>query len=265
MLIKQTKRSVDLRDINFKLGKVSGGTFSTNLSNQKVDTREIVDCVTITTSNITLSGNQTINGVTTINGSVVLVNAQTDPKDNGIYISDASSWGRVSNDLNDIKLIKIIDGDFNSYFYTLLNEPIEIGVSDINYSVLFEPNQSTILSTTLTFDTADLNTGSGAYFELMPGVSGKSILCLSMLLEVTTSGATCSGNAIIKYENAAGFIYTLTAGNLAGTDTRYAEVVKYDGTANNVFNLGDGIGFDHPALTATGTINGTLHLTYRLI
>lgn len=53
-------------------------------------------CVVATTSNITLSGEQTLDGVTT-SASRVLVNGQTLPQQNGIYVSAAGAWTRATD------------------------------------------------------------------------------------------------------------------------------------------------------------------------
>ena len=50
-----------------------------------------------TTANITLSGLQTIDGYTTLNGDRVLVMAQANPIDNGVYIAAAGAWARSSD------------------------------------------------------------------------------------------------------------------------------------------------------------------------
>lgn len=52
-----------------------------------------------TTANITLSGTQTIDGVAIVADDRVLVRAQTDAKENGIYVCAAGAWSR-SEDLN---------------------------------------------------------------------------------------------------------------------------------------------------------------------
>lgn len=49
-----------------------------------------------TTANITLSGEQTIDGVTTSTDRV-LVKDQTDPAENGIYVSAAGAWSRATD------------------------------------------------------------------------------------------------------------------------------------------------------------------------
>lgn len=52
--------------------------------------------VVATTGNITLSGEQTIDGVLTSNDRV-LVRAQTDASENGIYVSAAGAWSRATD------------------------------------------------------------------------------------------------------------------------------------------------------------------------
>jgi len=52
--------------------------------------------LTVSTSNITLSGEQTLNGVLT-SASRVGVVGQTDPIENGIYVSDSGAWTRTDD------------------------------------------------------------------------------------------------------------------------------------------------------------------------
>ena len=54
-------------------------------------------CKVATTGNITLSGTQTIDGVSVSAGDRVLCIAQSDSKENGIYICAAGSWSRSSD------------------------------------------------------------------------------------------------------------------------------------------------------------------------
>lgn len=262
MPIKKIKRSVDRRDTTFNLNMSSmSGQSITNLTT--LDNKEILECFTISDTNLTLSGLQTINGVTLLEGSQILVNGQTTKTENGIYSVSSSNWERVSNDLNDVKLIKIIDGDYNTNIYTLLNEPVEVGTDDIEYVLIYEPNQSNILEAVLDFDTALLNLATSNYQELISGVSGRSIDVLSAFTVITTDGATSSGDAIFVYENGSDELFRIDA--ITGTGTRRSKLTLNSSVTTIDSSVGDGLGFSNPAATFTGTISGKLHLLYRYI
>ena len=73
--------------------------------------REAVDVAT--TSDVVLTGEQEIDGVTTVT-SRVLVRAQTDSTENGVYITSAGSWVR-STDMDEAgefesSYVKVLDG-----------------------------------------------------------------------------------------------------------------------------------------------------------
>ena len=61
-------------------------------------------CVVATTDNITLSGEQTLESVSVVAGDRVLVAAQTDSTENGIYDAAAGAWTRATdwNDAEDV-------------------------------------------------------------------------------------------------------------------------------------------------------------------
>jgi hypothetical protein len=94
----------------------NGGSFSAKqitlsdppTTNDQVATKGYVDgmaCgITVKTpvllysgSNITLSGNQSIDGIMTVDSNRVLVNGQTNPIENGIYLSNANAWTLASD------------------------------------------------------------------------------------------------------------------------------------------------------------------------
>lgn len=266
MLTKFLKRTVDERDITFKLDKKISSQIEFTQSTVALDNKEILEANTISTSNLTLSGNQTINGLTTIDGSVVLVNAQIDPKNNGLYYTDSSTWSRVTNDLNDVKLIKIIGGDYNSYFYTLINEPVEIGVDNIEYQLLFEPNQKSILSATIPFTATDLNNIPSGYVELLAGTTGKILDVLSMELDVTLTGATSSQDINVGFENGSAESFKIETSVFTGTGSALYKFTPNTFVYAINYVSGEGFGFfQDAAYSAIGIISGNIYLTYRLI
>ena len=267
MLTKFLKRTVDERDITFKLDKKISSQIEFTQSTVALDNKEILEANTISTSNLTLSGNQTINGLTTIDGSVVLVNAQTDPKNNGLYYTDSSTWSRVTNDLNDVKLIKIIDGDYNSYFYTLINEPVEIGVDDIEYQLLFEPNQTSILSATIPFTHTTLNGATIGYVELLSGTSGKLLDIISLNMEINLTSASTTGDLNLGFESGSDELFYIANSILNGTGTAYYKFMQtyITESMNYAINEGFGIYFNPAFAVSSGSITGNIYLTYRLI
>ncbi len=87
-----------------------------------------------TTANITLSGEQTIDGVLT-SASRVLVHNQTLQQNNGVYLTAAGAWTRVT-DVNDASktnhaLVIVISGSANaSTFWTTAADIVTIGTDN---------------------------------------------------------------------------------------------------------------------------------------
>ena len=267
MRIKELKRIVDKRDITFDYRASAGSVLSVESSSISLEKKEIVDAQTISLTNITLSGNQTLNGHTTVDGTTVLVNGQTDPKDNGLYYSNSSTWSRIPDDLNDLKLIKITAGDYNTTIWTLQNEPIEIDVDNINYVKIYEDGGLNYLQATLTFDETDLVNGKSTFQEVIPGLANNIIDVISCYVKITTSSANTSGGYYVVYENGSGFAYEIVAGLLQGTGTTHSKLFEGSNTLQSTeFASGDGLGLYNPSFIYTsGTIDGTIYLNYRYI
>ena len=87
---------------------------------------------TVSTANITLSGEQTLNGVLT-SSSTVLVAAQTDATENGLYTSDAGAWSRVTytdgESVTRLVLVSIQSGDKAGVTYTWSANAATVGTS----------------------------------------------------------------------------------------------------------------------------------------
>lgn len=96
-----------------------------------------VPCKVATSANITLNGAQTINGVPVVSGDRVLVAAQTNSIENGIYIVDSSEWQRAadwdgSRDVTQGTLISALDSGGNLSQYVLSTpDPITIGTTPV--------------------------------------------------------------------------------------------------------------------------------------
>ena len=91
-----------------------------------------------TTANITLAGEQTIDGVLT-SGSRVLVMAQTDQTQNGIYVSAAGAWARSSDADTGPELVSatmfVSQGTtWHDTQWTCTNDTITIGVTNIAFA-----------------------------------------------------------------------------------------------------------------------------------
>ncbi len=96
-------------------------------------------CAVAAVANITLSGNQAIGGVTTQDGDRVLLTAQTDASENGIYVADASTWARAddadaSNDFQFARSV-VVSGSTaaGTYYYTGSDNPT-VGTDNIAFS-----------------------------------------------------------------------------------------------------------------------------------
>lgn len=101
-----------------------------------------VPCVTVATSNITLSGLQTISGVAVTAGQRVLVSGQSDQKQNGIYLADTGTWTRATDfdgqyDVVSGTLVTITEGTYANTFWKLSTaNPVVIGTSNLTFSQL---------------------------------------------------------------------------------------------------------------------------------
>jgi len=88
--------------------------------NEAVKAPVVID----STTNLTLSGEQTVNGVAVVAGDRVLVKAQTNAAENGIYVCKATAWVRAtdwnqSNDvMNGCLVLETTNGDMYRAVYS---------------------------------------------------------------------------------------------------------------------------------------------------
>lgn len=95
-------------------------------------------CRVATTAAITLSALQSIDGVTVVAGDRVLVRAQADDADNGIYVADTGDWDRADDfdgnqDVVDGTLLSVLEGSTYSstIWRTDATDPVNVGSDDI--------------------------------------------------------------------------------------------------------------------------------------
>jgi hypothetical protein len=104
------------------------------------------------TGALTLSGEQTIDGVLT-SASRVLVKNQADAGDNGIYVTDASTWTRATdyNQAAEIQtsIVNVSNGivNGNTQFVQPLGA-VTVGTTDLTFSPIKAPWSAAIVSLT---------------------------------------------------------------------------------------------------------------------
>lgn len=105
---------------------VKGGNSSITTVDTSTDTTIITEQVrasVIINENITLSGLQTQDGVNLTERETVVVNGQTDKKENGIYLVQSGAWTRHSQKLYGGLTISITSGKKYADTFWLVSEP----------------------------------------------------------------------------------------------------------------------------------------------
>lgn len=97
-------------------------------------------CYLATTANVTLGGLQTIDGTVLTDGKRVLVRAQTDATENGIWIASSGNWRRArdfsrNDDVKEGTQVRVTDGATGAGVWVLTSaDPIVFETSDIVFS-----------------------------------------------------------------------------------------------------------------------------------
>ena len=155
------------------------------------------DVACATTGNITLSGEQTLDGVLT-STSRVLVKSQTDPIENGIYVSASGAWTRATDmDADDEvagSFIFIVGGTtLNSTGWVCTNEPetVDIDTDAITFAQF----------------------SSAGYIEAGTGLtkSGNTIGATGVLEDLNTMGTVATDNQFIVASGIGAFAYESSA------------------------------------------------------
>lgn len=102
--------------------------------------------ITVASSNVTLSGEQTINSVALVEGDRVLLIAQTDGTENGIYDVSTGTWQRSADfdgnrDVVQGCLIPVNnDGAGGTLYEVITDDPIVIGTTEIEIEQRYGAN-----------------------------------------------------------------------------------------------------------------------------
>ena len=124
---------------------VTGQAIQNYLVNSGLLSVSLLTVSTVATANITLSVEQTLNGHTT-DADAVLVVAQTDASENGVYLSAPGAWTRLAgyNEDEEIRqtLILIQEGTLAGVLYRNTNATtIVVDTTDITFET-YVPNQT---------------------------------------------------------------------------------------------------------------------------
>lgn len=197
-----------------------------------------VSAACATTANIALTGEQTIDGVLT-SASRVLVRAQTDATQNGIYVSAAGAWSRATDadsaDELGYAVVTVDGGSVNagtSWIMTLAASAITLGVTALAWA------QLSGLPTVVPIGRGGTGASTAAAARLALGVSAAmDPVVTAATLAAARAALGPWGDALVTPTG------SLTARSLA---TRFAETLN----AKDFGAVGDGVTDDTAAIVA---------------
>jgi hypothetical protein len=100
---------------------------------------EVVVCRLATTADHALSGVTDIDGVTPADGDLILVKAQTDPLENGVYIARSGAWERLKDRNNDdvirpMMMVRVSEGAVgDNTAWVVTSDSTTVGTDAINF------------------------------------------------------------------------------------------------------------------------------------
>ncbi len=203
-----------------------------------------------------LTGEETLNGVTTVT-SRVLVTDQTDPSENGIYITAAGAWTRAT-DYNDTPDGEISNGNTiyvnssapgshtgsstkDNFKYILVSQgPFTIDVTDLNFVEHHHASKYTY-SFSGGAEDADHTAPSQVYSDYMPYALEVKNVIITLVLDAEDSGSALftvdiRRNGVTIFN---GVLPTIDDGEFTSLNADTAAVLKTNGDQN--FAAGDHI------------------------
>ncbi len=241
--------------------------------------------LTVSLSNIGLSGLSAVNGYTPIAGDRILVIGQTNATENGVYIASASGWSRATDSDSDAELrgyqYLVTAGSNANFRYGNTNQStITVGSTNITYQTISAGETDPIFTASPSFGITNTNIANWTTaYNRSPvslGFSGTSTKTLTLTKQdgttlttsftLTTSDTTEGSNLYYTDARARGAISLTTTGTSGAatynSTTGVLNIPQYQGGVTSI-TAGTGISVNASvgAITITNTITNTNQLT----
>lgn len=208
------------------LKKMTRANFVAGLSSGTSLTKSTVQLVA--TSNLSLTGEQTIDGVLTADSRILLV-GQSNPIENGIYVTDSGAWARSSDADADAEVLSgmmvyVRDGtNYNNTLWVLdTADPLSLGTNNLVFTKInYKPKKER-----LTLDSTDItNQYKDLAFLAEPGSVHLSITGIAQYegSGIDYSLSTVGGVTRVTFETnlATGGASELVSGDILNFQYRY--------------------------------------------
>jgi hypothetical protein len=241
--------------------------------------------LTVSVSDISLSGLSAVNGYTPISGDRILVIGQTNATQNGVYIASSSGWSRATDSDSDAELrgyqYLVTAGTNANFRYGNTNQStISVGSTNITYQAISAGETDPIFTASPSFGITNTNiTNWTTAYNRSPvslGFSGTSTKTLTLTKQdgstltasfgLTTSDITEGSNLYYTDARARGSISLTTSGTSGAatynSSTGVLNIPQYQGGVTSI-TAGAGISVNAStgAVTITNTITNTNQLT----
>ncbi len=241
--------------------------------------------LTVSLSNIGLSGLSAVNGYTPIAGDRILVIGQTNATENGVYIASASGWSRATDSDSDAELrgyqYLVTAGSNANFRYGNTNQStITVGSTNITYQTISAGETDPIFTASPSFGITGTNiTSWTTAYNRSPvslGFSGTSTKTLTLTKQdgstltasfgLTTSDTVEGSNLYYTDARARGAISLTTTGTSGAatynSTTGVLNIPQYQGGVTSITaGAGISVNVSTGAVTITNTITNTNQLT----
>lgn len=181
--------------------------------NAAVNELDIKDaCIVAATENVDIAtgGLLTIQGTELVAGDRVLLTAQTDPAENGLYAAAAGAWARTADANVDAEVtsgmtVPVVAGDLNNRILWLLTtrDPIVLGTTELTFIRSRPPYETTVVGGGLNLTpahelsligTADRISVAGPGIDIAATYAGQT--SISTVGNITNSEAQWNGQVV---------------------------------------------------------------------